>query len=419
VLAKAKNRTGRSNGASFDNENWNETQDRPEPSSAGSVIADAASIGAFGAGEADLIFSSAAVRNDKKLVQKQEDVTDGLAVAEQKGEESNEEETANGNAAASSSPKTTKPPTATVTAIRTKKKSQTTTATTTTPKVPPIDVDVALFSDAVAIDPLPFTLPTLSEDQLARLEQGKRIQEQSKMGREGSGYVVMDIKAPPHVVWEVLLDFEKYPENIGTVRSMTMFTNTHPKWGYTSEIPVSTSKTKTKKGNALTLAARQYGRASTTRAAFVLSKFRLKIAAIHDYRPHPSGHHMIFTLDKANKNMVLQDAKGTWFTERVQYPINNGDNEGETVTRVWLLCSLKVSRFLPRTIVDYAAKRAMPRATKWLRPTVEQAMIKIEGGGSERINGDSRSDINNNGSSSGSNDSGSYNGVNGSGTASS
>lgn len=42
-------------------------------------------------------------------------------------------------------------------------------------------------------------------------------------------------------------------------------------------------------------------------------------------------------------------------------------------TRVWLLCELKVSRVLPSFIVDYAAKRAMPRATTWLRPQVEAA----------------------------------------------
>ena len=42
-------------------------------------------------------------------------------------------------------------------------------------------------------------------------------------------------------------------------------------------------------------------------------------------------------------------------------------------TRVWLLCELKVSWALPTFIVDYAAKRAMPRATTWLKPQVEAA----------------------------------------------
>lgn len=42
-------------------------------------------------------------------------------------------------------------------------------------------------------------------------------------------------------------------------------------------------------------------------------------------------------------------------------------------TRVWLLCEVKVSSVLPSFIVDYTAKRAMPRATTWLKPQVEAA----------------------------------------------
>ena len=40
-------------------------------------------------------------------------------------------------------------------------------------------------------------------------------------------------------------------------------------------------------------------------------------------------------------------------------------------TRVYLLAGLQISRALPKFIVDYAAERAMPRATKWLRAEVE------------------------------------------------
>jgi len=40
---------------------------------------------------------------------------------------------------------------------------------------------------------------------------------------------------------------------------------------------------------------------------------------------------------------------------------------------VWLLCELRVSKLLPTWITDYAAKRAMPRATTWLKPQVEAA----------------------------------------------
>ncbi|KAK1744154.1 hypothetical protein QTG54_004687 [Skeletonema marinoi] len=75
---------------------------------------------------------------------------------------------------------------------------------------------------------------------------------------------------------------------------------------------------------------------------------------------------MIFTLDPASSNMALKYAKGIWYTQS-----NPDGKEGHT--RVWLLCELKVSRLLPQWIVDYAASRAMPRATTWLKPQVETA----------------------------------------------
>ena len=144
-----------------------------------------------------------------------------------------------------------------------------------------------------------------------------------------------------------------------------MFTNTHLKQSYFAEKPVPPETG---------METRHYGRPSISRAAFILSKFRLNIAAIHRYQPHPEGHYMVFTLDKACTNVVLQDAKGIWYTQE-----NPDGREG--YTRVWLLCELKVSPMLPTFIVDYAAKRAMPRATTWLPPVVNEFCKKWFGPG--------------------------------------
>jgi len=214
-------------------------------------------------------------------------------------------------------------------------------------------------SDDTEQQPLPFTLPILSSAQQDLLQAGERVQEQSRMGGEGTGFVVMDIPAPEYAIWECLLDFQAYPENIGTVRSMRMFTNKKLEQSYFAETPLP-------KG---AVTPRHYGQASISRAAFVLSKFRLNIAAVHKYVPHPDGHYMVFTLDRATKNAVLQDAKGIWYTEA-----NPEGKDG--VTRVWLLCELSVSPLFPTFIVDYAAKRAMPRATTWLPIAVDQYMQK-------------------------------------------
>ena len=223
-----------------------------------------------------------------------------------------------------------------------------------------VQVDAVLNSGKV--EPLPFSLPKLSSAQEAALLQDERIQEQTKMGQEGSGYVVMEVPAPDYIVWECLLDFEKYPEYIDTVRSMTLFTNTHLQQSYQVEQPLKTGTGRD---------TRHYGIASITRAAFTLSrKFRLRIAAVHEYRPHPNGHYMEFSLDRANRNVVLQHAKGIWYTQ--ESPTRPG------YTRVWLLCELKVSQILPKFIVDYAAVRAMPRASTWIPAAVEKVKREFD-----------------------------------------
>lgn len=218
--------------------------------------------------------------------------------------------------------------------------------------------------------PLPFTLPDLTSEQNRRLMAGERIQYQDDMGLAGSGFVVWDVKAPASVVWDCLLDFNSYPQTIPTVREVVMFTNTHLTQDYRAEKPVDFEDG--------TAAICEHGVPSVTRAQFSLSKFRLKIAAVHKYRPNPKGDYMVFTLDPASSNVVLKFAKGVWHTQS-----NPEGKEGHT--RVWLLCELKVSRLLPQWIVDYAAARAMPRATSWLKPQVEAAATlwlkdKAEGG---------------------------------------
>ena len=264
--------------------------------------------------------------------------------------------------------------------------------------IPEIDVLKGDVSAAFSMPPppLPFTLPKLSREQNNQLMNGERVQFQSDMGREGSGFIAVDVKAPADVIWECLLDFYSYPQTIPTVRDVKMFTNTHLAQDYYAEKEVD--RIKYEDG---TLATLKHGIPSVTRAAFTVSKLQYTIAAIHKYRPHPQGDYMIFTLDPACTNLVLQSAKGVWHTQ------SNPDGRGEVsdiievihinvllrfqhlnifrsssllscdwlqeYTRVWLLCELKVSSLLPKWIVDYAAKKAMPRASSWIKPHCEAA----------------------------------------------
>ena len=135
---------------------------------------------------------------------------------------------------------------------------------------------------------LPFCLPALSDAQKMALEQDEIVMEQSEMGRQGSGFVVQDVRASEETIWDCLLDFERYPHNIHTVRAARVRHSTTP---------------------------REYGIPSITRASFDVSRFQLTISAIFHYQPHLN--YMELSLDNAIQSTALQSAKGYWYTERL------------------------------------------------------------------------------------------------------
>lgn len=62
---------------------------------------------------------------------------------------------------------------------------------------------------------------------------------------------------------------------------------------------------------------------------------------------------------------VLGEATGFFYVE------SPPDRPG--FSRVWMLAKVDVNRFVPGAIVDYAAGRALPRASNWIKPTCEAA----------------------------------------------
>lgn len=324
VLEKARIRTGLKNGSV--------PPPQPPPRSTPTIVAEAATIGGLGAGLADMVFTQ--IDQQSPLPDEELGLVNVNNGMEQNG------------------------------AVQQKQQNETLRNGEFSEKLPvsasrkPKEFDVIrgdVPSAAAFIEPLPFKLPKLTIEQKSKLVNGERVQEQSRMGREGSGYVVLDIEAPPYIIWECLLNFESYPEQIPTVRGMQLYTSKKLDTGFVNEKPVMPGTGRE---------TRLYGTPSITRASFILSKFRLNIAVIHKYTLHPKGDYMEFTLDPSCTNVVLKGAKGTWYTEE-------NPDERKGFTRVYLLASLQVSRALPKFIVDYAAQRAMPRATNWLKPEAE------------------------------------------------
>mmetsp|Transcript_39317 Transcript_39317/g.94811 ORF Transcript_39317/g.94811 Transcript_39317/m.94811 type:complete len:436 (-) Transcript_39317:151-1458(-) len=169
---------------------------------------------------------------------------------------------------------------------------------------------------------------TLTPEEEATLLAGERVQRQERDGRVGTGSVVVDVKADISTVFAVLTDLERYVERIHTVRRCTI----------------------TERG------------AMVAKAQFALSRFNLVINTV--LRCDREANMLRFELDKERRAPMVNESEGFWFLEEAP-------GRGGEYTRIWMSAGIKCSSLLPTFLVDYAAARALPRATAWLKPTIE------------------------------------------------
>jgi hypothetical protein len=175
----------------------------------------------------------------------------------------------------------------------------------------------------------PPTLPDLSAEDIAALAAGERVQRQTRSGRVGTGMVVVDVAADVDTCLCVLTDVDRYPERISTVRKAITY---------------------------------EYGD-RLRRTQFQLSRFRLQINT--ELRCEKEHNLLSFKMDPQRPAPFLNQADGFWHLQDVTVL------GGATATRIWLVASIACSPVLPGALVDYAAARALPRATTWLRPVME------------------------------------------------
>jgi hypothetical protein len=161
---------------------------------------------------------------------------------------------------------------------------------------------------------------------------GHKVQRQEHHGSAGEGFVVQQVDAPPSVVLRCLESFEDYAGMIPVVRQVSSASSIRVADGVTG-----------------------------TRCSYRISKFWLRVSVVHTV-DHGKGL-VRFELDPFLPGLVLREASGFWMVQPVE------DNPSQC--RVWLVAGLKASSLLPHFIVDYAAERALRRATSWLRPHVE------------------------------------------------
>eukprot|EP01041_Mallomonas_annulata_P010915 gene10915-22782_t len=168
-------------------------------------------------------------------------------------------------------------------------------------------------------------LPELSIRDKMLLSSGLSIQSQERSGGAGTGVIILDVAGSPDIVFETLTRFHDYEKLIPTVRDVKIY----------SQSDVSNV------------------------SEFSISKFRLKMNIKHTILAEE--HTIHFTLDETRPNLVLRQATGYW---HVQCPADRP----EGYSRVYFSATVSASRLLPTAVVDYAAGRALTRATSWMQP---------------------------------------------------
>jgi len=176
-------------------------------------------------------------------------------------------------------------------------------------------------------------LHSLTDADLEQLQSGLPVQKQERDGPTGSGLVVFEVHAPPSLVAECLESFEHYQEMIPVVRQAEVV-----------------SRTPMTQGIML------------ARLKYRISKFWLNLSVVH--RVDRTKGTIQFDLDESCSKVVVQQASGFWQVEQAP-----GGHPSKT--RIWLRATLRASSLLPHWIIDYAAARALRRATAWLKPHTE------------------------------------------------
>jgi ribosome-associated toxin RatA of RatAB toxin-antitoxin module len=179
---------------------------------------------------------------------------------------------------------------------------------------------------AVGVPPTGLSLTTTEREALAR---GEAIRKTLRGKSGGRGVAIVDVAAPPEVVWACLRDFSRYPQMVPNVK-----------------------------------AAEVYSRAGDhVWTRFVLGGGGVSIEYFVDHVFRPQDGYMTWTLDYDRKS-DLDDSVGFW---RV-YP--HPEKPGHA--RIFYSIDIRVGWWVPGFVEDMLAKDGLTRSTEWVKVEAER-----------------------------------------------
>lgn len=190
---------------------------------------------------------------------------------------------------------------------------------------------VLLPSLALAAKP---TMPSLSEKDVAKLEDGKLVLRTARSAdQEGSGTItgIIDIEATPAEVWKILLDFEDIPNSSAAMKEAKRY----------RDEPAGA------------------GRAIDMAYMLKVAWMEIRYSVHHDY--FASEQYLRWNLDKKKENDIV-DTTGSFST----FPGSNGR------TRFLYNTSINTGRSIPKWVEEDLSESSLKSYIKYVKKKAEQ-----------------------------------------------
>lgn len=180
------------------------------------------------------------------------------------------------------------------------------------------------------VPPTQFDLSVAEKEALAA---GKPVRKTIRGDGGGRGLAIIDVAAPPDVVWQRITDYPKYPKMVDNVTETEVYE---------------------RKGDHI-------------KARFILEGAGVSIEYFVDHTYRPKDGYMTWTLDYS-RDSDLDDSVGFW---RVS---PHPDKAGHS--RVYYSIDLRVGWWLPGFIENMLAKDGLTKSTEWVKREAEKRMKK-------------------------------------------
>jgi len=178
----------------------------------------------------------------------------------------------------------------------------------------------------IASKPPATALSTVDREALAA---GQAIEKQVRYEGGGRALAIQDIRAPASLVWDAILDYDRYPDRVAHVESTEVYARRGDHW----------------------------------LVAFELSLFGIGVEYYTDNLVKRDAGWMSWTLDYSRKSDV-DDIVGYWLVTQV--------SDSPPITRLEYASDMRI-KWAPDFIVRYLARDALTEGTAWVKLHAERA----------------------------------------------